>query len=151
MANFASILDAPITEAERPPAIPTGDYILVISGNPRRDKSTRNQTDYIEYSLKILSAVDGTYDEDELKEFEESQGKISGKETKKTFYITEKSGYRHKEFIIDDLGLEMGPDKSHWEAAQEAVGHQFLGHYTKKPSDDGKGWFSELTSTAPVE
>lgn len=149
--NLTSILDRPSSEAQRPPAVPTGDYLCVIFGLPSKGKSEKKGTDYIEYNFRFLAPIDGTIDEDELADFEASPaGPIKGKESKKTFYLTDKSEYRHEEFMRDDLGVDTS-GKSHWENAQQTNNHQFIAHFVKKPTDDGKGWYSEMTSTAPAE
>lgn len=148
--NFGSILDKPASEAERPPSIPAGTYLAVVQGLPRFDKSTKKQTDYIEYNIKLLKPFENNdgetdVDLDEVK----AMGGVKDKEMKLTFYITEKSEYRHKEFLEDDLSLNIG-DKSHREASQDAAGVQLLVFVSQKPREDGKGMFSEISKTAPV-
>lgn len=150
-ATFTSILDAPASAAERPPALPAGTYIAVVKGLPNRGKSTKKQTDYIEYTLSILGSYtnsDGEcdVDADDLAAF----GDVKGKEMKLTYYMTEKSAFRHKEFLMDDLRLEFDDDASHWGVAQQTAGSQFLVTIRQKPTDDGKGVYSEIASTAPM-
>ena len=152
--TFSSILDTPASESVRPPALPAGTYIAVIKGLPKQGKSTKKQTDFIEYTCAVIQAFvndEGSSDvaEDELASFVEVNGPLNGKEIKHTFYMTEKSAYRHKEFLADDLGLDID-GKSHWAAAQETPGAQFLIHIRQKPTDDGKGVYSEIASTAPI-
>jgi len=150
MSNFASILDAPATESVRPPALPAGPYVTIVQGLPRRDKSTKKGTDYIEYTVGFLQAYfnesgESEVDAQALEEF----GDVTGKTMKLTFYMTEASAYRHTEFLTNDLGIDM-EGKSHWEGAQEAPGNQFISFIKQKPRDDGKGVFSEIASTAPL-
>jgi hypothetical protein len=144
--SFSSILDRPATESERPAAFPIGSYICIIKGLPRKDKSTKKGTDYIEYTLQPVQAIEGTVDEEALGEF----GNLADKELKLTFYITEKSAYRHKEFLEDDLRLDIGDD-THWEAAQKTNGARVVVQIKHTPRDDGKGVYSEIAGTAPVE
>ena len=149
--TFASILDAPATDSVRPPAMPAGSYLAMVKGLPRRDKSSKKGTDFIEYTLAFITALqgeDGPLDVDPqaLEEF----GEVQGKEMKLTFYMTENSAYRHREFCENDLQMDC-EGKSHWELAQEAPGHQVVVHVRQKPREDGKGLFSEIASTAPVE
>lgn len=148
--NFGSILDRPASDFERPVPLPAGTYLAVIQGLPRRDKSTKKQTDYIEYNVKFLKPFENDdgetdVDLDELK----TMGGCKDKEMKLTFYITEKAGYRHSEFLADDIGIEL-EGKSQWEAAQEAAGQQLLVFVKQVPREDGKGMFSEIAKTAPV-
>ena len=149
--TFSSILDAPATDAVRPPTLPAGHYIAMIKGLPRKDKSSKKGTDSIEYGVSFLEPytdADGNTDIDPtaLEEF----GSDAGKEMKLTFYITENSAYRHREFLENDLRLEID-GLSHWEAAQEAPGAQFVAFVRHKARDDGKGVFAEIGNTAPVE
>ena len=153
--TFTSILDTPASEAVRPPALPAGTYVAVIKGLPRRGQSDKKKTDFIEYTLNVIQPYvddegNGDVDDDELKSFTEVNGALAGKEIKLTYYITEKSAYRHKEFLTDDLGLEFDDSASHWSVAQQTGGTQFLIHMRQKPTDDGKGVYSEIASTAPI-
>ncbi len=150
MASFQSILNAPATASTRPPPVPGGHYVMLIRGLPRQDKSSKKQTEFIEYNCAIIqpyvdSEGSSDVDAEALAEF----GVVQGKEMRLTFYMTEKSAYRHTEFLSNDLLLEI-EGLSHWEAAQHAPGNQFIAHVRQKPSDDGKGVFSEIGGTAPL-
>lgn len=148
--TFSDILNAPASDSVRPPALPAGHYLAMIKGLPRADKSAKKGTPFIEYTVSFLEPytdAEGTTDIDAvaLEEF----GAVAGKEMKLTFYLTEGSAYRHKEFLQDDLGLDI-EGLSHWEAAQQAAGAQFVAGIRHKPRDDGKGIFAEISGTAPV-
>lgn len=150
MNSFSSILNAPATASVRPPAVPGGHYIMMIRGLPRQDKSSKKGTEFIEYTVAILQPYvnengDCDVDAQALGEF----GTVQGKEMFLTFYMTEKSAYRHTEFLRDDLGLDV-EGQTHWEAAQSAPGGQFIGFVRQKPRDDGKGVISEIGGTAPL-
>ena len=145
--NFGSILDQPASSAERPKPWPVGSYIAMVKGLPRKDKSSKKQTEFIEYTLQPISAIEGTVDEDALEEF---GGFGEDKTIRLTFYFTEKSTYRHKEFLYDDLQIEEDPEASHWDLAQQTPGQQCVIHIKHTPSDDGKGFYSEIAGTAPV-
>lgn len=143
--NFGSILDKPSTDSVRPPPAPVGQYVAAVKGLPRRDKSTKKGTDYIEYTFQPLQAVEGTVDEDDLKAY----GGLKDKEWKLTFYMTEKSAFRHTEFLDNDLNLE-DDGGSHWERAQGTAGCQCIVTIKHEASDDGKSVYSNIASTAPV-
>lgn len=149
MSSFSSILDAPATESVRPPALPAGTYVALVKGLPRKDKSSKKGTDFIEYTIAILQPYDGDGNCDVDAQALEDFGEVRGKEMRLTFYFTENSAYRHTEFLQNDLGLDV-EGKSHWEAAQEAPGSQFLASIRQKPRDDGKGVYSEIGNTAPL-
>ncbi len=146
MSNFQSILDRPATESTRPPPFPAGSYACIIEGQPRRDKTPTKGTEYIEYSMRPVKAIEGTVDSDALEEF----GKLGDKTLKLTFYITDAAGYRHTEFLENDLGLDVGK-ATHWEAAQETPGMQCIVHVKHTASRDGKGVYSEIAGTAPID
>lgn len=153
MNSFSSILDRPATDFDRPPPLPVGQYLTVIAGLPRKDKSSKKGTDYVEFALKFIIAVDGddgqpTVDPDALAEYEQLC-KLADTTRNLTFYITEKSGYRFREFLEDDLEIDLN-GKTLWEAAQEAVNSQVIVSIRQKPRDDGKGMFDEIAATAPA-
>lgn len=142
--NFGSVLDKPTTDIERPKPIPQGTYTLAVQGMPRFDKSTKKQTEFVEFTCKILQAGEDV-DADELKEM----GGIADKTLKHTFYLTENSIYRLKEFLIDDLKLE--EEDTLRPMIEKAIGAQFLAQIKHTPSDDGKSVYSNIASTGPVD
>ncbi len=142
--NFGSVLDKPTDSIERPKPIPQGTYTLAVQGMPRFDKSTKKQTEYVEFTCKILQAGDDV-DADELKEM----GGISDKTLKHTFYLTENSIYRLKEFLLDDLKLD--EEDTLRPMIEKAVGAQFLAQIKHTPSDDGKSVYSNIATTGPID
>ena len=78
--QFASVLDMPASDIERPKPLPVGSYVCVVQGQPRIDKSAKKQTEFVEYTLKLLEALDDV-DADGL----EAVGGIKDKTTKVTF------------------------------------------------------------------
>lgn len=147
-ASFASVLDRPSQGIVRPPACPVGDYVWQITKMPKRDRSSKKKTEFVEFACKAIGVVDGTVDAAELEAF---GGLAAIKEHEKTFYMTEKSGYRLKEFLADDLKLEWDEaNLSLWEVAQDTLNATFVGTIVHTPTDDNKGVYSEIGKTAPV-
>jgi hypothetical protein len=145
--TFSSILDRPSGEIKRPPPMPTGTYVWVTKGLPRLDKSSQKQTEFAEFTVAPTAALDDV-DMEALKEV----GGLAGKESKLTFYLTEKSAYRLTEFMVNDLQIDDdGGKKSSRAMLDESPNHQFLGHVKHTPSKDGKGVFWEIDLTAPLE
>lgn len=147
MASFEDILNTPASDAEPPPLFPVGQYIAMVDGQPRQDRSSRKGTPFIEYNMKPISAVDGTVDEDALSEF----GPLGERTLRHTFYFTENSAYRHKDFLVNDLKMDID-GMTHWEAAQAATGESCI--ITIKHSmtkDDKPRLFAEIGGTAPIE
>ncbi len=146
--NFGSVLDQPTEDIKRPPALPAGHYIFAIKGLPRQDKSTKKQTEFVEFTAFPIQAQDDV-DEDEMKAFVEAFGSIQEKAQKLTYYLTPNSVYRLKEFLLDDLKVE--EEETIRPMLEKAVGCQFLGHVVQTPSDDGKGMYANIKTTAPVD
>lgn len=143
--NFGAVLDKPSAEIERPKPMPIGTYIWAIVGMPRMDKSSKKQTEFVEFTAKPLQAMEDV-DRDELKEM----GGLEDKTQRLTFYLTEASVYRLKEFLFDDLGLEDdgGPLRGKLE---QTAGCQFAGVIKHTPSDDGKSVYANIASTSALE
>lgn len=142
--NFGAILDKPTAEVNRPPAFPQGSYIAVVQGLPTFGKSTKKQTEFVEFTLRPLSALDDV-DEETLKEF----GPLGESTMRLTFYLTEKSTYRLKEFMVNDLLMDEQPTLR--PMIDDTPGQQCVIHVKHTASDDGKGVYANIASTAPVE
>lgn len=140
---FQSILDRPVGDAERPKPMPVGTYVCVVSGQPKFDKSTKKQTEYVEFTLKFLEAGDDV-DPDAL----EAVGGIKDKTIRNTYYLTDASLFRLDDFLAH-LGIEEGT-MSRSQACQEAVGRQCLVTISHRASDDGQSVFAQVKNTAPI-
>lgn len=149
-ANFGAILDKAPTDIKAPTALPVGTYLTVVQGLPRYDKSTKKGTEYAEYTLSILQAGEDV-DPDELAAVE---GGVAGKTIKATFYLTDNSLWRLKEFF-EHCGLDVEKADSLRELMDQPQGQQVLAYmkHESSTSDDGKTTrvFARLGGTAPVE
>lgn len=144
--NFGSILDRPSGSIEPPKPMPVGEYVFVIQGQPRQDKSERKGTEFVEFTCKPIQALDSV-DQDALKEF----GGLGEATQRLTFYLTEKSVYRLNQFILDDLQIDNdGGETRLRELISQTPGAQFIGTIKHTPSDDGKAVYANITNTAPV-
>ena len=57
--TFESILDRPSAEIDRTvKPLPVGSYVAIVQGQPRIDKSSKKQTEFSEYTMKLLEAKD---------------------------------------------------------------------------------------------
>lgn len=142
--SFQSVLDTPAGDIERPKPAPVGSYVCVVQGQPKIDKSSKKQTEYVEYTLKPLEALDDV-DEDAL----DAWG-IKDKTFRITFYITENSIYRLKEFL-QHCGIEMEDDGSLRQYVAEAAGKQIVAHIIHEPSQDGETIYAKVKNTTAVE
>lgn len=143
-ANFSDVLDKPSAEIERPVPLPAGQYICAIVGLPRHDKSSKKQTPFVEFTARVLQAGDDV-DQEALAEM----GGLAEKTIKLTYYLTENSVYRLKEFLFDDLGLE-DDGGSLRPKLEQTAGCQFMATIKHTSSDDGKSIYANVASTAPV-
>lgn len=141
---FTSILDRPSGEIERPKPMPVGTYVCVVQGQPKFDKSTKKQTDYVEFTLKFLEASDDV-DEEALAAI----GGIADKTIRNTYYLTEASAFRLVDFL--DHVSAGSEDMSLAQRIPEAVGKQVLVTISHRASDDGQSVFAQVKSTAPVQ
>lgn len=141
--KFESILDMPASDIERPKPLPVGTYVAMVEGMPRIDKSTKKQTEYVEFTMKILGAQEDV-DPDALEEY----GGIGEATVKNTYYITDKSTYRLKEFYIA-LGLDI-EGKTSRELLEECPGKECLITIKHQPAQSGDMVFANITDVAPV-
>ena len=142
---FQSVLDMPASDIERPPPLPVGSYVCVVQGQPRIDKSAKKQTEFSEFTLKLLEALDDVEAEDLA-----AQGGIADKTIKLTFYHTENSIYRLKEFL-EHCGLEIEDGISLRKLIGETPGCQVVAHVIHEASQDGESVYARVKSTTSVE
>lgn len=157
MANFASILDKPVSEIERPKALPIGTYLCIIRGLPRYDKSAKKQTPFVEFTAAFQQAMDDV-DKDDLKvaltSGDGSNIALNSKEIKLTYYDTDDAGWRLKKFI-EDIGFDLDDMAEKGEtlrqACESANGSQVYVQIKHRASQDGKTIFAEVADTAKVD
>lgn len=153
MANpdFAGILNRQSGDVERPKPLPIGEYAFKIKGLPNFDKSSKKGTPYVEFTCIPVQAQESVNEED----LEESLTRKSGKKQlsdmvqKLTFYLTDDALFRLKEFMVNDLKIEEG-DKTLQAMIEETANAEFIGTIKHTPTNDGKGTFANIGSTAPV-
>ncbi len=156
-ANFSSVLDKPSTDVGRPKPLPVGSYITVVQGLPKIDKSSKKQTEYSEYSLKVLQAGEDV-DADDL---DTALTKASGeklnlldKVIRITFYHTEDSLWRLKQFF-EHLNIPEEDDDGEtltMRQRMQLVPNRQVGVYVKHvASEDGESVFANADKTFKVE
>jgi hypothetical protein len=155
--TFQSILDMPVSEVERPKPIPAGSYVCLVQGQPRLDKSAKKQTDFCEFTLKFLEPMNDV-DEDALLAFltnrDGSKKKLADITKTVTFYLTEASIYRLKDFLGHcgiDIEQAEADGASLAQLIAEAPGQQVVAHVTHSPSDDGTAVYANIKSTSTVQ
>lgn len=101
--NFASILSASPTEVLRPPPLPIGTYLCTV-GPYEIGQSANTKTDYIEFELRPISAM-----EDVDQTILEESGGLDSRTLKHRFYITEDAVFLLDQFHVD-CGLDIAAD-----------------------------------------
>jgi hypothetical protein len=150
-AKMESILDTPSEHIERPKPLPQGSYITVVQGNPRFDKSSEQQTEFVEFTLKILQTEDDV-DEDDLDKFltngDGSKKPLNEVTTRHTFYLTDRALYRLKDFTRHcGIDSNRGTPRQ-WIA--ELPGCQVGIHVKHKPFTSGEGVSANIDRSFPV-
>ncbi len=103
--DFSALLNKPLDDIKRPPALPAGTYYGRVN-KFEFDKSSEKKTPFLRLHLTITSAGDDV-SPDDLKEID-----LSKKQLRKDFYITPDAEYRIKEFLescsIPTAGRSLG-------------------------------------------
>lgn len=150
--TFASILDQQSTEVERPKPLPVGTYICVVNGLPRFDKSSKKQTEFVEFNLRPLQAMDDVDDEALTTALTRGNGSskaLQDMTIRATYYLTEDAIWRLKKFLddcgIDEEGLTLR------QRIDQSSGRQVAANLRHEASEDGQAIFARLKDTAAVE
>lgn len=134
--NFDNILDAPVTEIERPKAKPVGTYMAAVQGLPvLRDLNLKDGTvaKVAGFKLKLVSAREDV-DQEQLAE----AGDVSSWpiQTHDFFYSTEQGAYAMRQFLEVTLGCEGATLK---EMMGNSAGKMCLVTLTQEPYTDKNG------------
>lgn len=143
--NFGALLDKPSSEIERPKPLPQGTYICVVKGLPKQDVSSKKKTEYVEFTLQPIQAQDDV-DAEEL----QAMGGLADKTIRDTYYITDNSLWRLKEFL-DNCGVPDDEGMSLRQRIAETPGKQVGVFIKHTASDDGKAVYANVGSTMAVE
>lgn len=143
--SFGALLNTPPSETERPKPLPTGSYVAMVQGLPRMDKSSQKQTEFVEFTLKLISAGDDV-DAEEL----EAMGGLADKTIKDTYYLTENSLWRLKDFLAN-CGIDVENVESYAVALEDTQGKQVGVAIKHEPSRDGTSIFARVGKTFLVE
>lgn len=151
MANIAHILDKPSNQIERPKPLPMGNYIFVVKGLPRYDKSSKKQTEFAEHTLQVLQPQEDV-DQEALEEWMRKEDgttkSITDATMKATFYLTEAAAFMYTDFLN---ACQAGEETDSLRfRGQSAAGCQVIGTVVHRPSQDGKTMFAEVRSFAKI-
>lgn len=152
--NFSDILDRPASETEKPKGLPAGTYLTVVKGLPRRDKSAKKGTPFVEFILQVIQPEDDV-DAEALEAWatkpDGTKKQISEAIIKATYYLTDDAMWRLKKFIEDCRGGEEVPEgASYSQLVEELPNCQVFANVRHEASDDGQSVYSKLNTTAPA-
>ena len=142
MTNFADALNRKADEIERPKPLPVGTYLCSIPNQPEMKKIGQKETPAAEYTVRVVSASDDV-DQEALNQ----AGGAQGKNLRLTFYLTEESAYRYRDFLVDTLGIEPN-GRTLGEMIPDSVNRMFYATIKHKPSQDGTQIYTEISGTA---
>jgi hypothetical protein len=144
--SFKEILDMKLEEIKSSQALPTGTYRCVVWGQPEIGQVGKNQTNCVTFTLKVLQA-ENDVDETQLADVIDG-GALSNRTITHRMFVTDRSKYRIKKFLVDDLGLD--PINSLRESINAAMGKQVLVKLTHQTGQDQQTIFENVLSTARV-
>lgn len=139
--NFSELLNTPLDDVERPKPLPAGSYLCVVKGLPEHGKSAKKQTPFVNFTLAPQQALEDV-DTDALEEM----GGLENKTIKATYYLTENSLWRIKDFF-ETCGIDIS-GKTIDQASEETVNCQVVAVMKHEASEDGTAVFAKLASTA---
>lgn len=143
MVDFTSLLDKRLDDVEAPALLPQGSYIMTVAGY-RTGESAKKKTPYVEFDLKISSAMDDV-DQEELAKVKNLQDKT----LKTQFYLNEDALFRLKDFCKKTGVPTEG--KSFTEILSEIAGAQLIGIVNHRVNPENTDQvFAEVRSFLPL-
>lgn len=150
--SFASVLDTKVEDIERPKAMPVGQYVFMVKGQPEFIESREKKTPGVKFTLNVIQAIEETVDLDALTEWQTKKDgttkNLQEATQSITFWLTEGSAWGVKDFIrhcgVDDTDMTLR------QAIAETPGCQVIGTVKHRSSEDGTATFAYIDSTAPV-
>lgn len=150
--QFESILDTPAEKIERPKPLPQGSWFTVVTGH-RFDRSSQQQTEFVEFTLKVTAPGDDV-DEEELKKFltapDGSMKDIKEAVVRNTYYLTENALYRLKDFC-KNCGVDVGKGTTPREWIPETQNAEVGIFVRHKPWQNNEGVSLDIARSFPAE
>lgn len=155
MVNFTDALNTKMGDIERPPLIPGGTYVAMVSKIPSIEKISDGKWDVIDFQLRLAHAGEDVSQED-LKAF----GGLNASTVirHRFMFSTEDEAaqkrtlFNLKRFLLDHLKVEGDDNTSVKELLNNSVNHQcsvFIGWRPDK--NDPELFYAEVKKTAAAE
>lgn len=145
-ASFQDILNTPASDIKPPKALPVGDYICIVDGQPEITKLGQKQTNAVIFSLKPMQAKESV-NKDLLVEALDGKA-LPDKKIRHTIFVTPDSKYRIKQFLVDHLGLDAATPIG--QLIPQSMGRQVVVNIGHRAADDGSTIYQEVKATAHV-
>lgn len=140
MVDFSELLNVEANKVERPPAKPVGTYVLRVTKTPEQIESREKKTPGLQFTFAYVEAL-ADVDPELLENVDLSKGTI-----RDTFWITEDSLYRLKEFY-EKAGADI-ESKTFKELVPESANMEVLAHVVQVPGRDSM--FNQIDSYASI-
>lgn len=149
--EFESILDTPAEQIERPKPLPQGSWFTIVTGH-RFDKSSQQQTEFVEFTLKVTEAcqdVDGEDLEKFLTTPDGSRKNLQEVTVRNTYYLTDNALYRLKDFCKNcGVDVSKGTPRKWIPETQNCTVGIFVKH---RPWQNNEGVSVDIVRTFPAE
>ena len=156
MVNFAAIANKKVEDIERPPNMPIGTYLAVVTKIPVQGEVAGGKWETLDFMLRIIKPMEDV-DPDALKEFGDVTKRIM---QRRVMFSTDQddedkfraSEYQVKSFCFKHLMVDETSDMSWSEMLHESVNHQCLVSVKWEPDkNDPEIIYDRIGKTAPVE
>ena len=154
MVNFAAIANKKVADIERPPNMPIGTYLAVVTKIPAQGEVAGGKWETLDFMLRIIKPMEDV-DPDALKSFGDVSKRIMQRrfmfstEDEDKFLASEDKG---KGICFKHLMVDESPDMSWSEMLHESVNHQCLVSVKWEPDkNDPEIIYDRIGKTAPVE
>lgn len=144
--SFQDILKTPIGDIEAPKALPVGQYLGMVDGQPEYIKVGQNQTPAVNFTIKVLQAV--KVDEKQLAD-NLNGASLQDKKIRHRLFVTKDAAFRLKQFLVDHLGIEpSSPRQPLEQLVPEAMGKQVIVDLGHQSGSDGTSIYNVVKATA---
>lgn len=141
--SFQDILSQTLGEIEAPKAAPVGTYLGMVDGQPEYVKLGQNQTEAVNFNIKLLQAV--KVDPNQLDEYLNGSA-LQDKHIRHRLFLTKDSSHRIQKFLVNDLGVPKGISIS--QGIMEAMGKQVILEVGHQAGNQGDQVFNVVKNTA---
>ena len=147
--SFKAILDKPIEEIKAPPQLPAGTYDWRIKGHEFTESGKVNNKTGVKTAGVRFTVSPFAVGEDVDKDLISAMAKpFSEAEMRLTFWITEDSAFRLRDFLEKDVGVTGASLAALIPAATNGA---FRGYVKQSVNEDSGKPYSEITKTFKIE